>query len=143
MDSLPLPVLVYISTSIIGPRRPAYLHVDRKHCLVDWGGELTAYGMTALQYGQVIGEQLVFLEGLLPMDTSALCLPWVEIQPGMYADIHLFSCQTGVWILLLDTTPEATQHALMQQKVNDMRLDEEKRHRDTSARLCRSSCTQA
>ena len=122
MVALPLPVSDYIHSRIVDVRQPAYFLVDDAGCLVDWGGQPEFYGITELIYGGTLTEYLICLDGLLPLPGDALCLQWVETQPGRYADIHLFSSAVGAWILLLDATPEAARHGQMQQKLNDIGL---------------------
>ena len=122
MVELPLPVFAYIHSCIVGVRKPAYFLVDDAGCLIDWGGQPAFYGITELRYGRTLNEHLMCLDGLLPLPGDSLYLQWVETQPGRYADVHLFSSAPGVWILLLDATPEATRHGQMQQKLNDIGL---------------------
>ena len=122
MVDLPLPVYAYIHTRIVDVRTPAYFLVDDAGCLMTWGGEPAFYGVTEPIAGRTLSEYLICLEGLLPLPVSSLCLQWVETQPDRYTDIHLFSSADGVWILLLDATPEATRHGRMQQKLNDIGL---------------------
>jgi len=119
MPDLPPPVQAYISTYIIGARMPAYLLMDGQYRLVDWGGDVAFYGLNTLSRGQAVVDPLVFLQGMLPLEENHVSLRWIEIQPGCYADMHVFACDIGMWVLLLDATAEATRYGRMQQKVND------------------------
>lgn len=118
----PSPIRAYIDTHVIGKRYPAYLEVDAAACLSDWGGALHYYGIDGLEPGCDIEEQCPFLMGMLPVDEESLILPWVEMGPGCYADVHLLGSEDGTSIVLLDATIEATQHRVMQQKINDINL---------------------
>lgn len=62
----------------------------------------------------------------MPLEESPLCLPCIETAPGVFADIHLFSAEDGTWVLLLDTTAEEAQRRILQQKVNDLSLLQER-----------------
>ena len=122
MRDLPPPVLEYLRTLIVDNRSLAYLQIDKRGCLSNWGGNLAAYGMTGLRKGLPVGEQVVFLEGLFPLQDSPLLLPCVETGSGLFADIHILSGEDGNWVLLLDATPEEVQRRLFHQKANDLSL---------------------
>ncbi|ETW94324.1 hypothetical protein [Candidatus Entotheonella palauensis] len=127
----PSPIRAYIHTHVIGKRYPAYLQVNAEACLSDWGGALSYYGIDRLQLGQDMTECFPFLTGMLPVDEYGLILPWVEMRPGCYADVHLLASGGGTSIVFLDVTAEATQHRVMQQKINDINLNLESAERLT------------
>src|SRR5919106_2957907 len=122
MRDLSPSVLEYLRTLLVDNRSLAYLQIDKGGCLSHWGGNLAAYGMTGLRKGLPVGEQVVFLEGLLPLQDSPLLLPCVETGSGLFADIHILSGEDGNWVLLLDATPEELQRRLFHQKANDLSL---------------------
>lgn len=121
MLELPVPVLDYIYSLTIENRSPAYLLVNKDGCLSSWGGKLSTYGITNLEQGKYVGEQILFLEGLLPLDVP-IFLSCIETKRGLAADIYIFPKDDGDWILLLDATLEANQRSLVQQKGNDLSL---------------------
>lgn len=135
MLQLPDPVLAYIHTLTIENRSPAYLLVENDGRLSSWGGELSAYGVTNLQTGKYLGEQVFFLEGLLPLDSSPLFLPCIETTKGLVADVHLFLEDEVYWVLLLDATLEENQRSIIQQKSNDLSLLRKKQSRLLSKHL--------
>jgi class 3 adenylate cyclase len=90
--------------------------------LADSGGQLSAYGLPKLQTGKSVGEQIIFLEGILPLDNSPLFLPCVKTDYGRAADIHIFPGNEGYWVLLLDATLEEVQQGIIQQQGNDLKL---------------------
>lgn len=122
MLSLPTSVLNYLYTLILKDRSPAYLLVSKQGHLIDWGGELNIYGVSGLQRGEEIGQQVFFLEGLLPLDETPLFLPRMQTDYGRCADMHLFSGEEGDWVLFLDATLDEIQHSLLQQYRNDLSL---------------------
>jgi signal transduction histidine kinase len=126
MRGLPLPVLDYLQTFILETRSPAYLQVDFQGRLRGWGGVLRTYGIAGLRRGSPVTSHIDFLQGLLPLDDSPLCLPCVETTAGVFADIHLFAGERGAWVLLLDATVEEAQRRLLQQKVHEFRLWQER-----------------
>ena len=122
MHGFPSPVLDYLHAFTLETRSPAYLQTDSKGRLRGWGGKLSTYGISSLRKGVPLGTQAHFLEGLLPLEESPLCLPCIETASGVFADIHLFPAEQGTWVLLLDTTAEEAQRRLLQQKANDLSL---------------------
>jgi PAS domain S-box-containing protein len=122
MVDLPLPVSRYILTKSIENQSLTYFHTDSTGRLLDWGGTLAVYNIPDLQTGVEIGKQVVFLEGVTPLSDSPLWLPCIEIGVGRFADVHVFSQEDGVWVVLLDVTPEEAQRRRFQQRVNDLNL---------------------
>ncbi len=125
MLDLPLQVSDYISNYVVENRSPAYLLV-KSGCLIDWGGQLAAYGVTNLQKSKWVEEQVFFLEGLLPLDNGNLFLPCVQTEYGLCADIYVFPGDEGDWVLMLDATLNETQRRLTQQQRNELSLSQER-----------------
>jgi hypothetical protein len=126
MRDIPTPVITYLIALLLENRSLAYLLVKKDGCLSAWGGKLAAYGVGNLQKDTNIGQQVFFLEGLLPLDDSPLFLPRLKTEDGVCADIHLFSTDEGDWVLLLDATVDEMQLSLIQQRANDSVLQQEK-----------------
>jgi class 3 adenylate cyclase len=122
MLDLPNPILDYIYTLTFENRSPAYLFVEKTGRLSSWGGKLTVYGITNLQTGQFVGEQILFLEGLFPLDDYPIFLPCIKNESGRSVDVHIFPGNEGDWVLLLDATLEEIQRRLIQQQGNDLSL---------------------
>lgn len=126
MFELPAPVLDYIHTITVENRSLAYLLVKKDGCLSKWGGNLLAYGFTELQQGEYVGEQVFFLEGLLPLESSPIFLSCIKTEYGLSTDVHLFPSDEGDWVLLLDATLDELQRSLIQQQGNDLSLIRQK-----------------
>ncbi|MEP7340855.1 MAG: HAMP domain-containing sensor histidine kinase [Acidobacteriota bacterium] len=123
MAQLPGSVLAYLSRLAAEYRSPAYLLTDEKGLVFDWGGELASYGIADLQAGEPVGEQVFFLEGLLPLAGESMILPFMHTESDRPADLHLFSMPAGDCALLLDATVSERQQRLMQQKGNESSLN--------------------
>lgn len=126
MLNIPNPIIAYLVTLMLDNRSLAYLLVQKDGCLSAWGGKLADYGVTNLEKGLNIGQQIFFLEGLLPLDDFPLFLPRLKTEDGICADVHLFPSEEGDWILLLDATLDEMQLSLIQQQANDSILLQEK-----------------
>ncbi|HEX8144790.1 MAG TPA: PAS domain S-box protein [Pyrinomonadaceae bacterium] len=122
MPSLPSPISEFMLKLNIDTRSPAFLLVRKDGLLSDWGGDLTSYGIEGLIKDQPVGEQVFFLEGMLPLDSSPLFLPYMKTDSGLSADIYLFTGEEGTWVLLMDATWEARKRKAIQQKANDLSL---------------------
>lgn len=119
---LPSPVVDYIHNLTVENRSPAYLFVTKDGRLSRWGGKLSLYGFTNLQQAESVEEQVLFLAGLLPLDGYPIILPCIEMQSGIFADVHMFSADEGDWVILLDASLYESQRSLVQQKGNDLSL---------------------
>lgn len=125
MSELPSTVTDYLCKHTSKIYSPAYLLVQ-DGILSNWGGKLSFYGFINLQRGENIGEQVLFLSGILPLDGSNLFLPCIQMENGIFADVHIFSENQVNWVLLLDATLEENQRRLLQQKGNDLSLLQQK-----------------
>jgi len=122
MANLPAFALDYLNHLASEQRSPAYFLSDREGILVEWGGAIELYGFSNLQAGSLIGEQIFFLEGLLPLESEDLTLPCLQTDSGRPADLHLFKTREGDCALLLDASEQERQQRLMQQKGNELNL---------------------
>lgn len=126
MLDIPNAVITYILHFIITERSLAYLLVEKDGSLLAWGGRLADYGITNLCKGEQIGQQVFFLEGLLPLDDSSLFLPFIKTENNICADIHIFSSTEGDWVLLLDSIVDEKHFSFIQQEANSYSLLQEK-----------------
>jgi PAS domain S-box-containing protein len=122
MLNLPSPVSDFMLKLLEDTRSPAYLLVQRDGMPVEWGGDLAAYGIKDLQKEQPVSQQVFFLEGMLPIDTSPTFLPYVKTDSGLSADVYLFNGEEGTWVLLVDATWDARKRKAIQQKANELSL---------------------
>lgn len=122
MPSLPSSISDFMLKLVADTRTPAFLLVANDGRLSEWGGDLKSYGIEDLRKDKPVGEQVFFLEGMLPLDTSPMFLPYVKTDSGLSADVYLFNNEEGNWVLLLDATWEARKRKAIQQKANDLSL---------------------
>ncbi|MBV9959508.1 MAG: PAS domain-containing protein [Acidobacteria bacterium] len=122
MSNLPTPITDFILKLTDDTRSPAYLLVQDNGSLTEWGGNLPIYGIRDLEKERPAGEQVYFLEGLLPLEVSPTFLPYVKTDSGLYADIYLLRADEGTWVLFLDATFDARKRKAIQQKANDLSL---------------------
>lgn len=122
MAELPQAIRDFIMELTEDRRSPAYLLVADDGNLLEWGGDLSAYDIVGLERGINVGEHVPVLQGLLPLETPNVFLPHISTGGGLSADVYLFSRPEGSWVLLLDSTADATKRQRMQQKANDLSL---------------------
>jgi C4-dicarboxylate-specific signal transduction histidine kinase len=122
MSELPTPIRDFILTLTDETLSPAYLLLREEGTLLEWGGDLEAYGIKDLKRHMNAGEHIPFLVGLLPLDSSSVFLPHVQVTSDVYADVYLFEREQGVWVLLLDSTADTAKRLHLQQKLYDSRM---------------------
>ena len=125
MDRLPRPVIAFLLTSVGRDRSPAYLEVSTDGRLEGWGGHVDAYGLTGLERGRSAADQVIVLQGLLPIVGPEICLPCVRMGEGAPADVYLFRDAGTDWVLLLDASAFDRRRRPVQQTANDRELSDE------------------
>ncbi len=128
-DALPPPVAQALHSELSARRSLAWLRIDAALALVDAGGDLSHYGLDALRIGVPVGEQVVFLDGFLPLVESPCLLRSVELAADRATDIHLHALDGQSWVVLLDVTAEREEARRMQQKAYDTTLLQEREAR--------------
>lgn len=122
MLNLPANIDDFMLKLVSETRSPAYLTVQNDGVLSDFGGNLTVYGIHGLQKDQRAADQVLFLEGMLPLESSPMFLPYVKTDSGLYADVYLMRSDQGTSVLFLDATFDARKRKAIQQKANDLSL---------------------
>ena len=126
MLELPGNIAASLQAVVYTQRAVAFLQVDEHSRLIAAGGHLGHYGLEGLRTGQPATEQVLFLEGLLPLAESPFFVRSMELADGRAADLQLYADGDTVWILLLDVTAERDETRRVQQKAYEMTLLQEK-----------------
>ncbi|MBN3908365.1 MAG: hypothetical protein HWQ35_18025 [Nostoc sp. NMS1] len=129
MLDVPVFVITYILNFLTAESSLGYLLVNKDGSLLTWGGKLAAYGITNLRKGKNAKEQVIFLEGLLPLDDTSIFLPFIQTEYGSCIDVHILPTKEADWVLLLDSSCDRDYLFPIQQKANDFRLLQEKLNR--------------
>jgi signal transduction histidine kinase/CheY-like chemotaxis protein len=120
--SLPKPVSEYL-LDWLGRKYPlGYVMIDDSGCSASWGGDLARLGIAPLTQGRPIAEELVFMEGLLPLSESLLQLPLVKSDEKHIWDVHLFKTDDGCALVIMDASIDAQRMSEFQQKANELAL---------------------
>jgi len=122
MSNLPAPIREFILALTDETLSPAFLLLTQDGTLVDWGGDLDAYGIRNLKLNADVDEQVSFLIGLLPLGSDSVFLPHIQTTGKVFADVYLFKRDQGTWVLLLDATADTAKRLQLQQKLYDSRL---------------------
>lgn len=122
MSELPTPIRDFILELTEDMRSPAYMLVNNENQLMAWGGDWGAHDVSGLDERLDVSEHIPFLQGMLPLETHNVFLPYVQTREGQYADIYLFQRKEGAWVLVLDATADATKRQRMQQKASNLSL---------------------
>jgi sigma-B regulation protein RsbU (phosphoserine phosphatase) len=126
MTGLPRSVADALHSVTHSQRALAYLQIDEELRLVGAGGNLENYGLSEVRLGEGAVDQAVFLEGLLPLPETPYLLPSLELAGGRAADLHFYTHNDSVWVVLLDVTAERDQARRIQQRAYEMTLLQEK-----------------
>lgn len=122
MSELPTPIRNFILELTEDTRSPAYMLINDENQLMAWGGDWGAHEVSGLDERIDVSEHVPFLQGMLPLETHNVFLPYVQTREGQYADIYLFQRKEGTWVLLLDATADAAKRQRMQQKASNLSL---------------------
>ena len=124
---LPRPISDYFGQWLAQRRGFGYILTDPDGHVRTWGGNLQGLGVGPLKLGQAVSEQLILMEGLLPLTEPALQIPMVRLDADHTLDVHLFKTDEGYGLLLMDASMDAQKQGAFQQKANESALDMERR----------------
>jgi signal transduction histidine kinase/ActR/RegA family two-component response regulator len=119
---LPAPVGQYLADWLAERCSFGFIMLNENGNVISWGGALDRLGIGPLVENRLISEQLVFMEGLLPLAETALQLPLVRPDAIHVWDVHLFKTDRGYGLLILDARQEAQILGVFQQKANELAL---------------------
>ncbi len=130
----------YLHSMTLDGRALAYLRMNPSGVVEEAAGDLKRYGVAPDAVGREGETVAPFLVGLLPVAGRSATFRWLEVEPGVKADLHLFEAGGQMWVLLLDSTDEATRLQAFQQRGNQIALERDQlanRVRELEAELAR------
>lgn len=113
----------YLCCRMLSGSRPVCFRLDRDGRIQAWQGPLEHYGLVPPEAGEPIGRCYDFMEGLLPLDQDFVHLPCIQIGLGVTVDLHLVGDDDRVWVLLLDAAHKAAGITPLQQRINEIALE--------------------
>jgi len=122
MTDIPLHLQKNLYKHIIKDQALVYFLIDDHGKIIEAGGSLLRFNMEKACKGDDIASLLMFMEGMIPLETASLYLPFIEILPGISADVYLFKMDTGYELILLDVTRKEKEKTALLQKANDLSL---------------------
>lgn len=129
MTRLPPELVVHLVDQAQRERAPFYMAIGKDGRLTDFGGDHQQYGIGELERGAPVGEQIPFLEGLLPLQQSPLVLPCIQIEAGRWADVHILKEGRQHWVVFLAVAEEELTHLHLYEKANEFNLLQERHAR--------------
>ncbi len=121
-EILPELLQAYLSLLTEKEKSPAFVQISKDGTILDFGGNLGNYNISGMEVGSYFGEQLVHLEGFLPVFDEPMILPSMMFEDGTYLDLHLLPGDDADFVLMIDATAEVKQRQLLQQKANELAL---------------------
>ncbi len=100
----------------------AYFVLDEKGRIRHWGGNLARLKIDSPGRDTQASDLLVFLEGLLPLETESMALSCIRLPSGVCVDAHLFRLESGHGLILFDSSPKEAMLAPVKQQVNELSL---------------------
>ncbi len=103
-------------------RHPCYLLVDDDLALRDAQGQASHYGFSGLRPGMDMREALRFLEGLELPAGKILQLPILELDNGLFAEVHAVRLRNGWGLAFTDATEQHERQRRYQQTAHELAL---------------------
>ena len=100
--------------------RPLCVILDDKFIVKSWSGDYTYYGFDDFDIGKDCRDSMLFLVGLNTHDP--IHLRFIETPNARAAHVQLFIGADEITLVLLDATEQRVNHAVMQQKGNELAL---------------------
>jgi signal transduction histidine kinase/DNA-binding NarL/FixJ family response regulator len=104
--------------------RPLCVILDDHFMVKSWSGDCTYYGFDEFDIGKDCRDSMLFLVGLNAQDS--IYLRFIETPNARAAHVQLFNDSDGKTLILLDATEQRVNHALLQQKGNELSLMHDK-----------------
>ncbi len=130
MPEFPDLIRRYLERHFIEYRSPAYLQLDAGHRIQSVGGTIQIYRPKELATGTPVEDCFPFLEGFFPLKSSEIVLPHLEIQPGIFSEVHLIDDKDSSWVILLNLSEESHKIDKLLQRENQLKLQESKALKD-------------
>jgi transcriptional regulator with PAS, ATPase and Fis domain len=118
---IPAPVANKLNALCVDARHPGYVCVKNDRA-VQFGGDLARYGIKTIDGEKPIGDQIDYLESLLPLNGESLEIPCLQTKEDLYADLFLFPGEEGDYVLFMDATQHAHRMFDYQQNTNELTL---------------------
>ncbi len=122
MQQMPECIIRYWQQRLTDQSTFGYALTDSQGRVSSGGGALQQLGIGPLHTGRMLSDQLLFLEGLLPMDKPSLYLPMVTTENRQTLDIHIIRRQDGYALLFVDAGRKERRWAEKQQADNESSL---------------------
>ena len=104
--------------------RVLLVEVDSRFGFLRSLGDRAHYGLPRLNAGDPMDPRWPFLHGLDPR--QRLDLSFVEVRPGLIADVQVVPVEGSTWVVLFDVLPAYERERKLQQRSNETRLLNEK-----------------
>src|SRR5262245_27917711 len=121
-DPLPSSIRMYLESEGIATRRLAWLLVDGRGMVKDWGGDAEILGSRQFELGKPATSQLVGLFGLLPASGKPTEIPHFQMEPDLVVHLHIFRTPDGDGVVMVDAAPEQEPKRKRQQSRLDRDL---------------------
>ncbi len=102
-------------------RQLAYIRVDRAGRVRERGGELTRFGLAALEVGAPLRERCQWFDEP-PAPGESVSFGCVSLEGVAHFDVDMIHRADGLWVILRDAEAEAGRRARLQQAEYELEL---------------------
>jgi hypothetical protein len=131
-DAVPRPIRLYLEAEGIATKRLAYLLVDWRGVVTDWGGDVAMLAPRNIEIGLPAAKQLIGLVGLLPASEKPVEIPHFQVEPGIVVHLHVLATPDGDAVVMVDAAPDHERKRKRQQLRNEKKLASRSKRDDSS-----------
>ena len=128
--NLPETVRRYLSDRGIVQRHVAFVLVDGRGVVTEWGGAKEILAPKHVEPGEKVVDALPDLAGIFPFSGEPLVVPTLQIDGGPVVHLHVFATDRGAGLVLFDAAPEFEETRQRQQQEHDRALELRRERRD-------------
>ncbi len=115
-------ILEKLCSQVFKGNAMAYFVTDTQGLIRQWGGNLGDLKLPLPETTNTISDLLVFMEGILPMETDSMDFSCITLPSEICVDAHLFKMEKAYGLIIFDSSKKEAYLAQAQQKANDICL---------------------
>ncbi len=115
-------ILEKLCSQVFKGNAMAYFVTDSQGLIRQWGGNLGDLKLPLPETTNTISDLLVFMEGILPMETESMDFSCITLPSGICIDAHVFKMENAHGLIIFDSSKKEAYLARAQQKANDLSL---------------------
>lgn len=115
-------ILEKLCSQVFKGNAMAYFVTDTQGLIRQWGGNLGDLKLPLPETTDTISDLLIFMEGILPMETESMDFSCITLPSEICVDAHLFKMENAHGLIIFDSSKKEAYLAQAQQRANDICL---------------------